>query len=184
MKKKICKVLLKWMGWKVMAGEVPAKKAIIIGVPHTSMWDFVVSWLYYTSVGGIAHVLIKKEVFFWPLGALLRSMGAIPVDRSKGVPLLKQTIEAFNSHDKFHMAIAPEGTRKRTKNWKAGFHTIARATGAKVYLGFFDWKKKEVGWFEDFPLTDDAQADIRRMKAFYRGKGMEGKHPEQFTAED
>ncbi|HPT32397.1 MAG TPA: 1-acyl-sn-glycerol-3-phosphate acyltransferase [Prolixibacteraceae bacterium] len=184
MKKVICKFLLKLMGWKVMAGEVPAKKAIIIGVPHTSMWDFVISWLYYTSVGGFARVMVKKEAFFWPLGYFLRKMGAIPVDRSKGtLSLLKQTIAAFNAYEKFHMAIAPEGTRQLTREWKAGFHTIARVTGATVYLGYFDWGKKEVGWFEEFPITKDAEADIHRMKAFYREKGIVGKYPELFTTE-
>lgn len=185
MKKWLCKKILKLMGWKVTAPEVPAKKAIIIGVPHTSMWDFVVSWLYYTSVGGSSKIMIKKEMFFWPLGGLLRSIGAVPVDRTKGaISVLKQTIDAFNSREKFHMAIAPEGTRSLNKEWKAGFHTIARVTGAVVYLGYFDWGKKEVGWFEPFPITKDAQADIRRMKAFYRAKGIVGKHPELFTAED
>jgi 1-acyl-sn-glycerol-3-phosphate acyltransferase len=185
MKKWLCKNLLKLMGWKVMAGEVPAKKAIIIGVPHTSMWDFVVSWLYYTSVGGSAKTMIKKEMFFWPLKGVLRSVGAVPVDRKKGaLSLLKQTKEAFESHEKFHMAIAPEGTRKLTKEWKAGFHTIARVTGATIYLGYFDWGKKEVGWFEEFPITKDATADIRRMKAFYRAKGIVGKYPELFTTEE
>ena len=185
MKKAICKVLLKILGWKVMAPEAPSAKAIIIGVPHTSMWDFVISWLYYTSVGGSARIMVKKEMFFWPLGGLMRSLGGIPVDRSKGtISLLKQTVEAFNSHEKFHMAIAPEGTRKLTREWKAGFHTIARLTGAVVYLGYFDWGKKEIGWFETFPITKDAQADIRRMKAFYRAKGIVGKHPELFTTEE
>jgi 1-acyl-sn-glycerol-3-phosphate acyltransferase len=185
MKISFCKAMLKLMGWKVMAPEVPEKKVIIIGVPHTSMWDFVVSWLYYTSVGGEAKIMIKKESFFWPLGVLLRKLGAIPVDRSKGaISLLKQIAEAFNAHEKFHLAIAPEGTRELTKAWKAGFHTIARLTGAVVYLGYYDWGKKEIGWFEPFPITKDAQADIRRMKAFYRTKGLVGKHPERYTAEE
>jgi len=180
----ICKGILKLMGWKVMSGEVPAKKAIIIGVPHTSTWDFVISWLFYSSIGGRAHIMVKKEIFFWPLRGLLNWMGAIPTDRTKGVALLKQVINEFNKREKLHLAIAPEGTRKLTKEWKAGFHTLARATGATVYLGFFDWGKKEVGWYEPFPLTKDAQADLRRMKAFYRSKGVVGKYPELFSAED
>ena len=180
----ICRLILKLGGWKTISGEMPDKKAIILGVPHTSMWDFVVSWLYYTSVGGRSRMLIKKEAFFWPLGGLLRMLGAIPVDRSRSVPLLKQTIDAFGKYDKFHLAIAPEGTRKRTKKWKAGFHSIAKATGAKVYLGFFDWKKKEVGWRDTFEISADPQADITRIKAYYRQMGLTGKHPELFTTED
>jgi 1-acyl-sn-glycerol-3-phosphate acyltransferase len=184
MLRNFCKWVLKLWGWKVVSGEVPVKKAIIIGVPHTTNWDFVVSWLYYTSVGGVAHTIIKKEMFFWPLGGILHKMGAIPVDRSKGAGITKQIIDEFNSHEKFHLAITPEGTRKLTKKWKAGFHLIARATGAAVYLGFFDWGRKQIGWYEAFELTNDARADIRRMKAFYRLKGLVGKNPELFTAED
>ena len=163
---------------------MPDKKAIIIGVPHSSIWDFVISWIYYTSVGGKARVIIKKEMFFWPLGALLRKMGGIPVDRSKGALLARQVIEAMNRHEVFHLAITPEGTRKKTKRWKAGFHAIARAAGARVYLGFFDWGTKKIGWYETLELTDDAQADIRRMKAYYRTLGLRGKHPGLYTDED
>ena len=83
-----------------------------------------------------------------------------------------------------HLAITPEGTRDQNKRWKAGFHTIAKATGATVYLGFFDFGKKEIGWLETLELTDDPQNDIKRMKAYYRERGVVGKHPEMFTAED
>lgn len=90
----------------------------------------------------------------------------------------------MNERDEMHLAITPEGTRKLNKRWKAGFHTIAKATGATVYLGFFDFGRKEVGWLETFELTDDSDADIRRMKAYYRNRGVKGKHPELFTTDD
>jgi 1-acyl-sn-glycerol-3-phosphate acyltransferase len=184
MLKFICGKILKWWGWTPVNGVMPDKKAIIIGVPHTSAWDFVLSYLFYTSVGGIAHVVIKKEFFFWLLGFFLKKMGAVPVDRSKGGSLVRQIIDVMNEHEIFHLAITPEGTRKLTKNWKAGFHTIAKATGAEVYLGFFDYGKKQIGWVDKLELTDNAQDDIRRMKAYYRGRGLVGKHPELFTTDD
>lgn len=163
---------------------MPHKKAIIIGVPHTSALDFLISYLYYTAAGGVAHIVIKKEFFVWPVGYFLRKMGAIPVDRSKGTPLVKQMIDVMNSREVFHLAITPEGTRKLTKNWKAGFHTIAKATGATVYLGFFDFGKKEIGWIDTLELSDDPKEDVRRMKAYYREKGIVGRHPELFTTEE
>ncbi len=179
-----CGFLMKLWGWKAVNGVMPHKKAIIIGVPHTSAWDFVIAYLYYTSVGGLAHIVIKKEFFFWPIGFLLRKMGAIPIDRTKGTTVVMQIIHEMNSRDSMHLAITPEGTRKLNKRWKAGFHTIARATGATVYLGFFDFGRKEIGWYKTFELTDDVNDDIRRMKAYYRELGIVGKHPGQFTAED
>lgn len=181
---KCCKLILRLWGWKTINGVMPHQKAIIIGVPHTSAWDFVISYLYYTSVGGVANIVIKKEFFFWPVGFFLKKMGAIPIDRSKGTSVVKQIIKEMNSRELMHLAITPEGTRKRNKRWKAGFHTIAKATGATVYLGFFDFGRKEIGWIETLELTDDAEADIRRMKAYYKSRGVVGKHPKEFSAED
>jgi 1-acyl-sn-glycerol-3-phosphate acyltransferase len=179
-----CGKLIRILGWTTVNGLIPEKKAIIIGVPHTSGWDFVMSYLFYASKGGVAKIIVKKEFFFWPFGPIIRRMGGIPVDRSKGSTVVKQVIDEMNKQDVFHLAITPEGTRKLTKRWKAGFHTIARATGATVYLAFFDHGRKQVGWIEKLELTDDAQADIKRMKAYYRERNVIGKFPELFTTEE
>lgn len=175
---------MKLLGWKAVNGVMPHDKAIIVSVPHTSAWDFLISYLYYTSVGGVANIVIKKEFFFWPLGYFLKKMGAIPIDRSKGASVVKQIIAEMNQREVMHIGITPEGTREKNKRWKAGFHAIAKATGATIYLGFFDWSKKEIGWLETFELTDDPKEDIKRMKAYYRELGVQGKHPELFSAEE
>jgi|SRR5690554_3440274 len=182
--KHFCKVLLKVLGWRSVGSRVTDPKCILIGAPHTSSWDFVISWIFYTSLGGSANIVIKKEFFFWPVGWILRKMGGIPTDRAKGANVVRQIINQFNERDYMHLAITPEGTRKRTKNWKAGFHTIARSANIPVYLVSFDWGRKTMTIWGKFELTDDAKADIGRMKAFYRDKGVQGKYPEQFTTED
>lgn len=179
----ICKFLLKLLGWKGRGGVVPENKCIIIGVPHTSVWDFILSWLFYTSMGGKATALVKKELFFWPLAYFIRKMGGVPIDRSKGANVIRQIIQIFNEREHMHLALTPEGTRKRTRNWKAGFHTIANAANVPVYLGSFDWARKEITIGEKFELTDDYKADIIRMKNYYREKGVQGKFPELFTTE-
>ncbi len=180
---KICKLILRWAGWKSTGEVVAEPKCIILGVPHTSGWDFIVSWVFYKSLGGKANILIKKEFFFWPVGYILKKMGGIPIDRSKGANVIRQIINQFNEREHLHLAITPEGTRKRTKNWKAGFHTIARTVDIPVYLTSFDWGRKEMTFWGKFELTDDYREDIRRMKDFYREKGVQGKHPENFTTE-
>ena len=184
MKQKFCAWLLKMMGWKAMEPPVPEDKCLILGAPHTSGWDFIVSYLYYAAVGGKAYVLIKKEFFFWPMGPILKSLGGIPVDRGHGAGLVRQVITAFEKSDRIHLAIAPEGTRKPTARWKTGFHTIAKATGAAVYLGYFDWGKKEVGRGIRFEISDDPQADLKKIRAHYKKMGIVGKHPEMFTTGD
>lgn len=181
--KRLSSIILKLLGWKTVGGTAPEPQCIIIGIPHTSAWDFVISYLFYTSVGGKASILIKKEFFFWPVGFFARKMGGIPIDRSRGANVLRQTIQLFNEYDHLHLAITPEGTRQRTTKWKAGFHAIAKAARVPVYLGSFDWGRKEITIGGKFELSDDAQADIRRMKDFYRQKGVVGKYPDQFSTD-
>lgn len=169
-----------------MDTAIPDKKCIILGAPHTSVWDFVISYLYYASVGGNAKVMIKKGFFKWPLKPLLLRWGGIPVDRSVGggASMVRQMISHFEKSDSFQLAIAPEGTRKPVKRWKSGFHTIAKAADIPVYLGYFDWGKKEVGAKERLILTDDAEADLKRARQWYKDKGVVGKHPEKFVTGD
>ncbi len=178
--RKTCAFLLKLLGWTAVEPPVPEDKCVILGVPHTSIWDFVISYLYYTSVGGKAHCMVKGEFFFWPVGPLLRKLGAVPVDRNHGASTALSAIHAMNKADKLHLALAPEGTRKPMKHWKTGFHTIAREVGCPVYLGYFDWKTKRVGRGQKFELSDDPKADMKRIQEIYEGMHLTGKHPENY----
>lgn len=159
----------------------PEPKHVLLGVPHTSIHDFFVAWLYYRSLGGKPRVMIKKEFFFWPVGAFLRSVGAIPVDRKNPVCVTKQLIEMIEKSDSFSLCIAPEGTRKPVKRWKTGFHTFAKAANIPVYLGYFDWGRHEIGYGPRFECSDDAMADLIAIQKFYKAKGVQGKHPERLA---
>lgn len=170
-------LLTKVMHWKMVDTQLPPEpRHILLGVPHTSIWDFIVAWLYYRALGGRPRVMIKKEFFFWPLGTLLKNAGAVPVDRSRPVGVTKQMIDLMERSDSFALCIAPEGTRKPVKRWKTGFHTIALATGVPVYLGYFDWGRKEIGYGPRFICSDDAMADLRLIQQFYKEKGVQGKN--------
>lgn len=177
---KCCGALLKMLGWTADGGSVEEDKCIILGVPHTSAWDFVISYLFYRSCGEKAKCMIKKEFFFPPVGWLLRAMGGIPVDRSSPTNMLRSVIEEMERPGRFHLAIAPEGTRKPVKNWKTGFHLIARSAGIPVYLGYFDWGRKRVGRGQRVELTDDPRADMKRIQELYEQMHLTGKHPEKF----
>lgn len=177
---KCCGVLLKMLGWTADGGSVEEDKCIILGVPHTSAWDFVISYLFYRSCGEKAKCMVKKEFFFPPVGWLLRAMGGIPVDRSSPTNMLRSVIEEMGRPGRFHLAIAPEGTRKPVKNWKTGFHLISRSAGIPVYLGYFDWGRKRVGRGQRVELTDDPRADMKRIQELYEQMHLTGKHPEKY----
>lgn len=180
----ITKFLLWITGWKVINGVVPVPKCIVLGVPHTSLWDFVISWIFYKSVGGNPNILVNKKFFFWPVRYVLNYMGAIPVDTSRGASSIKQILSEFKKREILHLAIAPEGTRKPTDKWKGGFHTIARLARIPVYCAVFDWGKKEIGIIDQIELTDDMNADMLRIKQWYKTRGVKGKHPEKFILGD
>ena len=177
---KFCGWLLRKMGWESVGGPMKEQKAIVLGVPHTSFKDFLVSYLFYTQYGKVAHIMIKKQFFWWPMGALLRALGAVPVDRKSPTETVRSLIHIMEEVPEFHLAIAPEGTRKPVKRWKAGFHLIAKETGATVYLGYYDWGRKRISVGEPFPLTDDVKADMQRMYDHYRPMGIQGYHKDNF----
>ena len=177
---RFCGKMLRRMGWESVGGPMKEKKAIVLGVPHTSVWDFLVSYLFYTQFGKVAHIMIKKEFFFWPLGPILRACGAVPVDRDSAASMVRSLIHEMDQAEEFHLAIAPEGTRKAVKRWKTGFHLIARETGATVYVGYYDWGRKRISVGEPFELTDDPKADMQRIYDIYRPMGIQGKHKDGF----
>ena len=139
------------------------------------------AYFYYKSLGHTAHVMIKKEFFFWPLGALLRKFGCIPVDRTNGAAVVRSVItEMEKCKGEFHLCIAPEGTRKPVKKWKMGYHSIARALDCPVYLGYFNWGNKHVSIGERFICSDNARADTELIQKKYEALHLVGKNPENY----
>ena len=102
------------------------------------------------------------------------------MDRSNASRMVLSIIKEMEKEEVFHLAIAPEGTRKPVKKWKTGYHLIAREVGCPVYMGYFDWGRKRVSIGEKVELTDDARADTDRIQAEYEKMHFVGKHPEGY----
>ena len=177
--------VLKVLGWKTSGDMAPAGRVLYLFAPHTSIWDFVPGFFYIRSQGHRVNVMIKKEAFFFPLGALLRAMGGFPIDRSNPKATLVSIIHAMEKTGgrPFQLAVCPEGTRKAIKKWKTGYHTIARSCNAHVWLAFVDYRTRTVGVYpEEIILTDDARADTDRIQKIYASMNLTALHPEGFTA--
>lgn len=181
MSPKFCNFLLtKVLGWRSIPPPFNDEKAILLGVPHTSIWDFAIGYLYYRSYGRKMKTMIKKESFVWPLSWILRSLGGFPVDRSNSTALLMNIIHEMEKPGPFQLTICPEGTRKPVRKWKTGYHTIAKQTGCPVYMGYFDWGKKEIAMPYKLELTDDARADTDRLQKVAESWHLTPKYPENF----
>jgi 1-acyl-sn-glycerol-3-phosphate acyltransferase len=157
------------IGWQVVGVMPDHPKMVIIAAPHTSNWDYVL------FLGVIAHfhldvrVLIKKSVFWGPLGALLRHFGGIPVDRSEPHSLVPTTTKAFDEADELLLVITPEGTRSAVDHWHSGFWRIADAADVPILMAIVDGSTKTVGFGPAKKVDGDPDAWIAAAAKVYEG---------------
>ncbi len=178
--KLLSKFVLKIWGWKIH-GIIPPgiEKCVVIAAPHTSNWDFFIGRFAYFAIGVKIKFLIKKEVFFFPLGPILRAWGGIAVDRGKQNNIVGQVVDHFNKSESLYVLITPEGTRKLNKRWKKGFYHIAEKANVPIAFGYADFKKKEAGVGLVIYPCGDYKKDLKIIQDFYRDKAA--KYPEQFN---
>lgn len=160
--------LLRILGWRV-TGRFPegVRKSVIVAAPHTSNWDVPIMVLAAFALGVKISLLVKHTAFFWPLGPILRRVGAIPLDRRRGQGIVRQAVRAFQAADSLHLALAPEGTRRRVPHWKKGFYYIALEAGVPLVLAFVDFARREVGVGPVVGLSGDSAEDMQRIREFY-----------------
>lgn len=171
-------VILKVMDWKIREVPIPSSKYILIGAPHTSNWDFFIGFMAMTAVGLKLGWVGKHTIFRKPFGWFMKWLGGIPVDRGRSRNFVEQVVQSFASHEKLIVAIAPEGTRKKTEYWKSGFYHIAHTAGIPIVLGFVDYGKK-TGGFEKFIIpTGEMEKDLTFISDYY--KSVTAKFPANF----
>ncbi len=173
----IAKLILKIGGWE-MAGEFPAeKRAVVIAAPHTSNWDGFWALVYKVAMQLDIHFFAKRSLFWFPLSALLRGLGGIPLDRKRAGSAVDQAIDMFRSSESFYFGLAPEGTRSRADHWKSGFYRIAEGAEVPVVLGFLDYGRRRIGIGPALRLSGDVHKDLDFFREFY--KDIRGRHPEK-----
>jgi 1-acyl-sn-glycerol-3-phosphate acyltransferase len=181
--RKIALKIVELFGWKIdKTIPLNVNKCVVIMGPHTSNWDYILGKSAFSHYGIESRFLIKKELFRFPLGWLLKRLGGIPVDRTKSNNLTQSAVEIFNSHENMYMVFSPEGTRKYSPNWKRGFYHIAVAAKVPIYLCYADYERKIAGFHSLFVPTGDLDADIRAIKKIY--SQYKGKYPEQGIREE
>jgi len=170
-----------WLfGWKAI-GSAPKgiDKAILLVAPHTSNLDFPIGRLYAWTANAPVRFLIKQEMYFWPMGWILDKLGGVPVNRKKSGNLVDAVAGIFETYDQIYIAITPEGTRKLVYDWKKGFYYIAKKANVPLLLSYIDYDKKTVGFGEPFEVSGDFDANMKKIKEFYKDKGA--KHPELYS---
>jgi len=173
----LAKLILRVGGWTAVGDGPFAPKAVFIAAPHTSNWDGFWGLVYRVSIGINIHFFAKESLFWFPLGALLRGLGGIPLDRGRAGSAVNQAVARFSDEASFYFGLAPEGTRTLTPGWKSGFYRIASAANVPVYLGFLDYTNKRVGIGARLDISGDPEADLKICRDFYAH--IEGRWPEK-----
>ena len=174
---RVAKLLFRLTGWKTEGVIHQPARFVIIAAPHTSNWDAFIMLAAACIFRVKIRWFIKDAAFFFPLGALIRAFGGIPIDRKGRHNVVAQAVEQFRQSERLILAVPPEATRKRSLSWKTGFYRIAQGAGVPIVLGYIDYRRKVAGLGPCFTPTGDIVADFKVFETFYAG--VTPKFPDQ-----
>ena len=165
-------------GWSFVGSFPDVPKAVVVGYPHTTNWDFLV------FLAAVRHFCLRvvffahSGLFVGPVAWVLRAMGGIPVQgEMKAQSVIDLAVARFAATDEMILAIAPEGTRAADAVWRSGFWRIADAADVPVVMGFVDRSTKQIGFGPSKPIEGDPQAWMASAREFYADK--HGLRPER-----
>ena len=175
------RTVLSVFGWKVKGGisdEYSNKKLVVIVAPHTSNWDGIFGVAAVAGLDARITFIGKHTAFRYGLGAFLRYMGGIPVDRSKPGGIIQDAINQIKGIEGSLIAMSPEGTRSKVDEWKTGFLRIAKEINAQIVPASIDFALKEIILGDVFTPTGNNDEDISDLKKYY--SIFTAKHPEKY----
>ncbi|MCB0515866.1 MAG: 1-acyl-sn-glycerol-3-phosphate acyltransferase [Chitinophagales bacterium] len=185
----ILKLLFKLKGWKVDRNVPPeVNRCVMLGVPHTSNWDFVITVAAMDIMNVPLRFTIKKEWMRFPFNLIVKPVGGLAIDRTprkvgEERPSMTQVMaELFEKYPKLALVVTPEGTRKKVTKWKTGFYYTAAQAKVPIACAYVDYARKicGVGKIVDSALSLEEAMD--EVCLFYLKKGVAA-HPELFSVD-
>ena len=111
--------------------HVPATGPVLLVANHQSHLDPV---LVGVACQRQMRALARHSLFVWPLGWLIRSLGAVPIERERSaLSGMKTTLKLLK--DGAAVLVFPEGTRTpqgKLQPFQPGFCVLARRSGATI----------------------------------------------------
>src|SRR3954451_2590846 len=120
LRRSFARLALRAVRWKT-AGEVP-RRGILVGAPHTSNWDWVLTMLLAWDSSVQIRLLVKDSFFKGPLAPFMRWTGAVELDRENPGATIRELLADAGTDETFLLGIAAEGTRSKAEYWKSGFY--------------------------------------------------------------
>lgn len=179
---RLARWVLKLLGWRVDFEGFPARQGVAIVYPHTSNWDFPIGMLAKWAMGVPANFWGKDSLFRFPVvGAWMRWVGGIPIDRSSSKGVVAQMVHVFEQHRQkdqlLWLGLAPEGTRSHTPGWRSGFYQLALGAQVTLALVKLDWGQRCFSVVDFYDLTGHVEQDYAHMARVF--EGVRGFHVHQ-----
>ena len=152
---RIIKAVLRAQGLRISvtgSENVPAEGGALLASNHTNYYDFILGQIPAHLRGKrLTRFMAKKEIFDVPVvGALMRAMHHVSVDRSAGRGSIEAAVEHLKAGEL--VGIYPEATISRSfelKEFKTGAVRIAAAAGVPV-VPMVTWGGQRI-WTKDLP---------------------------------
>lgn len=173
------KIILYFTGWKFEGAPPDEAKFVIIAAPHTSNWDAFYGLSAVLALGLDARWMAKHTLFKGVVGKLLQWLGGVPIRRDASYGVVHKVGSLFKEKKQFALAITPEGTRKKVKNWKTGFYYIALEASVPIAMGFLDYSRRVLGFGPTLAPSGDLSADFEKFQIFYAK--VVARRPEKFN---
>jgi 1-acyl-sn-glycerol-3-phosphate acyltransferase len=162
-------LLYHWRGYRLVETHPMPKRCVIIGVPHTTNWDFVFFLGATAEIGVKPSFMGKHTLFKWPMTRFMYDMGGVAVDRTaRGRNYVEQVVDAFAAIDELALVIAPEGTRSATRPWRSGFYHIAHQAGVPLVPAWVEDGTRRGGLGPALMPSGDYAADLGKLLAYYQ----------------
>ncbi len=168
-------------GWRLEKRPPDLDKFVLITVPHTSYWDYYHMMMMALEIRRRPRTTTKHTLFWFPLGAILWALGAIPINREQALNAVDWMADLLKKHKRMVLAITVEGTRKKTRFWKSGFYYIALKANVPIVCGYIDYKRKRGGADLVIYPSGDLYADFEKIRDYTLRYGRNGKHPEMVS---
>lgn len=156
--------LWKLAGWRITRDEIEDDKVVLTGAPHTSNWDYLHFLMSALTLRRKIYVTVKKELFFPPLGWLLKALGGIPVDRHNSQNLVDELAQRLRESERMVLLFTPDGSRSYRPYWKSGFYWTALEAGVPIILGIPDFRTKLINLDTKFMPSGDIEADFAMIR--------------------
>lgn len=165
-----------WIRSWSFSGELPDLKQYLVLVgPHTSNWDFIYGVAARDKLKTDIKFIGKKELFKFPLKKFFLRLGGYPVDRRKHENSVTMITRLFDEHERFILALSPEGTRSKVAELRSGYYYIGRTTGLQCVMVGMDYKHRKIVISPPYQLGEHVDEEMSRLRTFFAD--IQGKNP-------